>query len=150
MDTECSADQILFKRLAGRQVTAEFDGEAITSDAGLLLLREIEEQVGLIERLAACFEGHRDPDYIEHTVEELLPQRIFGLILGWEDLTDHDDLRRDFAVAVSQMTRAGLWRRPRRCTGWRWASSELLPRMEAAEAKFEATDEPVRIRRKLR
>ena len=101
MDTECSADQILFKRLAGRQVTAEFDGGAITSDAGVLLLRELEEQVGLIERLAECFEDHRDPGYIEHTLEELLRQRIFGLILGYEDLNDHDDLRRDFAVATA-------------------------------------------------
>lgn len=101
MDTECTSDQIPFKQLSGREVTAQFDGGAITSDAGVLLLREVEERFGVVDRLAECFEDHRDPDQIEHSLEELLRQRIFGLVLGYEDLNDHDDLRRDFALAAA-------------------------------------------------
>ena len=67
---------------------ARFDGGKITSDAGVLLLREVEQRTGLVAGLTACFRDHRDPRLIEHTVEELLGQRIYGLCLGYEDLTD--------------------------------------------------------------
>ena len=101
MDTECNADRIRFKELSGRQVLAKFDGGAITSDAGVLLLRALEERFGVIETFAECFIDHRDPAQVEHSVEELLRQRIFGLVLGYEDLNDHDALRRDFALAAA-------------------------------------------------
>lgn len=101
MDTECTDEQIDFQPLGSRKVTGQFNGGHITSDAGVTHLRELEEQFGLIERLAACFEDHREQKHVEHSLEELLRQRIFGLILGYEDLNDHDSLRRDPAIATA-------------------------------------------------
>ena len=79
---------------------ARFDGGAITSDAGGLLLREVEAKFHFIEQFAHCFTDHRDPDLVEHTLLDLLKQRIFGLCLGYEDLNDHDRLRFDPLLAV--------------------------------------------------
>jgi hypothetical protein len=100
MMTECNAREFTFQALGSREVTARFDGGAITSDAGGLLLREVEAKTGIIRRLAACFDDHRDPELVEHTVYELLAQRIFALALGYEDLNDHDALRHDPLLAV--------------------------------------------------
>ena len=80
---------------------ARFDGGKITSDAGVLLLREVERGTGLSAGLAECFRDHRDARLVEHTVEELLGQRIYGLCLGYEDLNDHDQLRTDPMLAVA-------------------------------------------------
>ncbi len=101
MDTECTDEQIDFQPLGDRQVTGQFNGGRITSDAGVVQLRELEERFGLIERLAECFEDHRKQEYVEHSLEELLRQRIFGLILGYEDLNDQDSIRRDPAIAAA-------------------------------------------------
>jgi len=79
---------------------AAFDGGSIASDAGGLLLREVEAKFGFLEQFARCFTDHRDPDRSEHSVLELLKQRVFGLCLGYEDLVDHDDLRHDPLLAV--------------------------------------------------
>ena len=84
METECSERSSEFQPLAGRQVTAQFNGGTITSDAGALLLGEIEVGSGLMAKMAACFNDHRDPEKIEHTVEALLKQRVFALALGYE------------------------------------------------------------------
>jgi Transposase DDE domain group 1 len=89
-----------FQVLGSRRVVSDFDGGRITSDAGALLLREVENRRKIIGRFAACFSDHRDPDLIEHTVSDLLGQRIYGLALGYEDLNDHDDLRRDSLLAT--------------------------------------------------
>lgn len=101
MDTECTDEQIDFQPLGGRQVTGQFNGGRITSDAGVVQLRELEELFGFIERLAECFEDHRKQEHVEHGLEELLRQRIFGLVLGYDDLNDHDSLRRDPAIAAA-------------------------------------------------
>ena len=69
--------------------------------AGVLLLREVEKRTGLIAGLAECFSDHRDSRLIEHTVRELLGQRVYGLCLGYEDLNDHDQLRTDPMLAVA-------------------------------------------------
>ena len=95
MQTECSQDSLDFASLGSRKVTAAFDGGAITSNAGALLLREADRVLGLSQRVAACFTDSRRQDRIEHTVETLLAQRIHGIALGYEDLNDHDELRRD-------------------------------------------------------
>ena len=79
---------------------ARFDGGKITSDAEVLLLREVEKRTGLIAGLTACFSDYRDPRLIEHTVSQLLGQRVYGLCLGYEDLNDHDQLRTDPMMAV--------------------------------------------------
>jgi hypothetical protein len=98
--TQCSSQPLLFQDLGDRTVVGQFDGGTVTSDAGGLLLREVEAKFGLIGRFAQCFTDHRDPDLIEHTLLELLKQRIFGLCLGYEDLNDHDQLRHDPLLAI--------------------------------------------------
>ena len=76
MKTECKQAKFEFHQLFQRKVKARFDGGKITSDAGVLLLREVERETGLIAGLAECFRDHRDPRLIEHTVQELLGQPI--------------------------------------------------------------------------
>lgn len=93
--TERNADSVLFQDLASRKVVVDFDGGNITSDGGALLLREVEAKLGLAESVARCFTDHRDPGRVEHSLVELLKQRLFGLCLGYEDLNDHDRLRKD-------------------------------------------------------
>jgi hypothetical protein len=102
--TECNARPLLFHGLGRREIRADFEGGEITSDGGGLLLREVAEKTGILKSFAGCFVDHRDPDRIEHTVEELISQRVYGLALGYEDLTDHDELRRDpfFAALVGK------------------------------------------------
>jgi DDE family transposase len=95
MPTECSQDSLDFASLGGRKVTAAFDGGAITSNAGALLLRETDRAIGLSRQAAACFTDGRRQDRIEHRVETLIAQRIHGVALGYEDLNDHDELRHD-------------------------------------------------------
>ncbi len=75
--TECSKKQIQFQSLNRRSVVASFDGYSITSDAGLLLLREVNEKYRIIEQFADCFTDYRNPVYCFHTVYELLAQRVF-------------------------------------------------------------------------
>lgn len=100
MPTECIADLFGFAPVEGRRVEAAFDGGAITSDAGALLLGSVDRAIGLLDRFAGCFEDHRDADLIEHQVRTLIGQRVFGLALGYEDLNDHDHLRHDPLLAV--------------------------------------------------
>ncbi|WP_020465755.1 transposase, partial [Singulisphaera acidiphila] len=100
MATECNSTYLDFSILGHRQVLADFDGGAISSDGGALLLRQIEARTGIIRQFAACFTDHRDPDLVEHPLEHLLAQRVYGLALGYEDLNDHDDLRCDPLLAT--------------------------------------------------
>ena len=100
MPTECSADLFGFAPVEGREVVAAFDGGAITSDAGALLLGAADRAIKLTERLAACFHDVRRQDLIEHEVVTLVGQRVFGIALGYEDLNDHDELRHDPVMAV--------------------------------------------------
>ena len=93
--TECKRQGYLFQECGSRRVECSFDGEHVTSDAGALLLREADRKLGLLSQFAQCFTDHRNRDLIEHTVEELLSQRIYGLALGYEDLNDHESLRHD-------------------------------------------------------
>lgn len=98
--TECTPSSFPFQGLGTREVVAAFDGGRLSSDGGALLLREVDERFGLLERFAACFTDHRDADRIEHPLVDLLKQRVFGLCLGYEDLNDHDRLRHDALLAV--------------------------------------------------
>jgi hypothetical protein len=81
-------------------VVAAFDGGAITSDAGALLLGATDRAIGMTRRFAACFYDRRRPELIEHEVVTLVSQRVFGIALGYEDLNDHDELRHDPIMAV--------------------------------------------------
>jgi hypothetical protein len=98
--TECTQSNFEFHALYRREVVAQFDGGDITTDAGGLLLREVDQRLQLTERLAGCFSDYRRADKIEHTVRELVAQRVYGLALGYEDLNDHDQLRADPLLAV--------------------------------------------------
>jgi hypothetical protein len=82
-----------------RTLVASFDGGTLSSDGGVLLLAEVDRRLGLLELFAACFKDHRNPDMVEHRIEELVRRRVFGLALGYEDLNDHDELRADPLLA---------------------------------------------------
>lgn len=107
--TECNVEQFEFQGLGHRKIIAAFDGGNVTSDAGGLLLREVDRGSKIMERFAQCFTDHRDPDLIDYPVKDLLSQRVFGLCLGYEDLNDHDHLRNDplFCSLVERMGRDG-------------------------------------------
>jgi Transposase DDE domain group 1 len=100
LPTQCNQESFEFHPLGQRQVGGCFDGGTITTDAGGLLLREVEKRSGIIAQFAACFTDHRDGERIEHTVKELVGQRVYALALGYEDLNDHDQLRADPLLAV--------------------------------------------------
>ena len=100
MTPECNQFVFGFHPQKRREVRAQFDGGAITSDGGGLLLREVEKRIGILRQFAACFTDYRNPDLIEHQVEELVAQRVYGLALGYEDLNDHEELRHDPLLAV--------------------------------------------------
>jgi hypothetical protein len=100
MPTECSANLFDFAAVEGRQVVAGFDGGAITSDAGALLLGATDRAIRMTERFAGCFSDRRMPGLVEHSVRTMVMQRVFGIALGYEDLTDHDELRHDPVMAV--------------------------------------------------
>ena len=94
--TDCKQQVFQFQGLKSRKVTADFTGGYLSSDAGGgLFLREVESRHGIIEELSECFVDGRDQRYVEHSVKELLAQRINGIVLGYEDLNDHDRLRLD-------------------------------------------------------
>jgi len=98
--TECSATLFEFAPVEGRRVVAGFDGGAITSDAGALLLGETDRAIWLTSRFARCFTDARMPGLIEHAVSTMVLQRVVGIALGYEDLNDHDELRHDPVLAV--------------------------------------------------
>ncbi|HWU88612.1 MAG TPA: IS1380 family transposase [Kofleriaceae bacterium] len=100
MPTECSPELFEFAPVERRTVVAGFDGGAITSDAGALLLRATDRAIGLIGRFAECFIDRRRPELVEHLVTTLVGQRVFGIALGYEDINDHDELRHDPMMAV--------------------------------------------------
>jgi hypothetical protein len=89
-----------FQQLGRRAVIGRFDGGRISSDAGGLLLREVEKRFGIVKRFSGCFRDYREPQRTEHSVESLVGQRIYGMALGYEDLNDHDRLRYDVVMGV--------------------------------------------------
>jgi hypothetical protein len=142
MNPQCTQQTFEFHPLGRREVVGTFDGGRITSDAGGVLLRETEQAVGVIRQLAACFRDHRAAERIEHTVEELLAQRVYGLAHGYEDLNDHDELRHDplMAVLVGKDDPAGSARRRERDRGKALAGKSTLNRLELTASTAERTD----------
>jgi hypothetical protein len=98
--TQCHQELFPFEALGQREVVGRFDGGYVVSDGGALLLRQVERRVDILGRFASCFTDQRDPLRIEHSVEQLVKQRVYGLALGYEDLNDHERLRRDPLLAV--------------------------------------------------
>src|SRR5512135_2321178 len=132
MDSQCNATSLDFPMLGRREILADFDGGDLTSHAGALLLRTTEQLTAIIRQFAACFTDHRNPDLIEHSVTDLLAQRVFGLALGYEDLNDHDDLRCDplLAAVVGKLDPTGQTRQRRRDRGKALAGKSTLNRLE--------------------
>jgi hypothetical protein len=120
---------------------ARFDGGNITSDGGGLLLGEVERRTGILRQFAACFTDHRDAEQIEHTVEELVSQRVYGLALGYEDLNDHDELRRDplLATLVGKADPLGRDRIRSRDRGAALAGKSTLNRLELTRPQTAAS-----------
>jgi hypothetical protein len=98
--TECTQTFFPFEAHFSRQVVGQFAGDRLTTEGGSLLLRQAERKIGLLRRVAACFTDYRQPERIEHRLEEMLAQRIYGLALGYEDLNDHEQLRQDPMLGV--------------------------------------------------
>ena len=153
--TECILEQLEFQGLGGRRVVGRFDGGRMSTDGGAMLLREADGRVGLTERLAGCFRDHRNAGRIEHTVQELVGQRVMGIALGYEDLNDHNLLRDDsvVALAVGREDLSGSGRLRERDRGHAMAGASTLNRLELSvpgeagedrykrvEADFEAMD----------
>jgi hypothetical protein len=116
-----------FEPVEGRRLEAAFDGGAMTSDAGALLLGLADRRLGLLRRFAACFIDGRWSNAVEHTIEKLVGQRVLGIALGYEDVNDHDELRYDPALAATLGRLAG---RRRRCAAL--AGKSTLNRLEHA------------------
>jgi Spy/CpxP family protein refolding chaperone len=99
--TDCKAQSLLFQDLGSRDVVADFSGGTLSTDAGALLLREVDANLGLTQRLAQCFDDGRNQVWVEHSVPQMLAQRIYGLALGYEDINDHQRLRLDPLLATA-------------------------------------------------
>ena len=126
-----------FNDLGSRQVIADFSGGYLSSDGGMLFLRQIDEGLGISRSLARCFYDARNPLFIEHSVRELVAQRLLGLAAGYEDLNDHNLLRLDplFAVAVGKEDPLGSGRAPQD-QGKALASASTLNRLELVTIKI--------------
>jgi hypothetical protein len=98
--TECIQSRLAFASEGKRELVAEFNGGTISSDGGALLLRETDQRINLLGRFSQCFLDGRNPALIEHRIEEMLAQRVYGLALGYEDLNDHEQLRHDPLLQV--------------------------------------------------
>src|SRR5262249_49894558 len=147
MATECTSGAVVFQGAGRREIRADFNGGDITSDAGVLLLHEVELRCGIAEQFAHCFDDHRDPRRIEHSARELLAQRVFGLALGYEDLNDHDELRFDplLAAAIGKADPKGARRVRQRDQGAGLAGKSTLNRIELSKPGEAETDRYRRI-----
>lgn len=114
MQTQCTTQKLCCKGLGDRRVEAQCTAERITTDTGGLLVREVAEKMNLFEKTADCFTDYRDPDRREREVQELLAQRVMGLVQGYEDLNDHEELREEPTSRRSDVGDAGWKRRPDR------------------------------------
>lgn len=139
---ECKPKTIEFHPLRNREVVGHFDGGDITSDAGGLLLREVEQRTGILKKFATCFVDYRNAEAIEHPVRDLVAQRVYALCLGYEDLNDHDQLRADplLAVMVGKSDPKGEHRRDLRDRGKALAGKSTLNRLERTPADAGAGD----------
>jgi hypothetical protein len=129
------------QKLGGRELVCRFDGGDITSDGGALLLQQLEQRTGIVRRFTACFTDYRRPDLIEHPLLDLIMQRVFGLALGYEDLNDHDELRRDpmLAVALSKDDVKGERRRRAQDRGKALAGKSTLNRLELTAPDYDGS-----------
>ena len=131
--TDCNSQPLLFPELIGRKtVTVDFEGGEISSDGGGVLLGRLDRSYGYLNRFAQCFMDYRDEELIEHSVLDLLRQRVYGLALGYEDLNDHDQLRSDplFAAVCGKEDPVGQQRQRELDRGKALAGKSTLNRLE--------------------
>lgn len=135
--TDCHGQALLFQDLGARKVVADFSGGTLSSDAGALLLREVDAGLGLTKNLAQCFTDFREQVFVDHSVEQMVAQRIYGLALGYEDLNDHDRLRLDpvLATACNKMDPLGNDRFNPAHRGVALAGASTLNRLELSNNK---------------
>ena len=147
MATQCTPRQMEFHAFGRRAVVGRFDGGRLTSDAGAILLREVDRRLGLMARIARCFTDYRNPTKIEHSVGELVAQRVGGIALGYEDLNDHDALRADslLALLAGKSDLTGAQRARDRDRGHPLAGSSTLNRLELSRPQAAAGDRYCRI-----
>ena len=132
MTTQCNSVSVPLEELGGREVLARFDGGRMSCDTGVVLLRAANKVLDVVGRLARCFSDYRDETRVEHPLEALIGQRVYGLALGYEDLNDHDRLRDDSAVALALEREdvTGQARVRERDRGHPLAGSSTLNRLE--------------------
>ena len=132
MPTDCKPLQLEFQGLGSRKVVGDFEGGRLSTDGGATLLRQADTLLNLTPRMAACFEDHRCQERLEHPVQRLVSQRLFGLLQGYEDVNDHDQIRADsvLALAVGCTDLTGEERVRERDRGIPLAGSSTLNRFE--------------------
>jgi hypothetical protein len=146
---------MLFENLGSRHVVADFSGGYLSSDGGALLLRQLDRGLCLSASLAGCFQDERDPRWVEHALPELLSQRLIGMALGYEDLNDHNSLRRDplLAVACEKRDPLGAHRLCAADRGKALASAPTLNRLELggerADRYHKITHDPQQVEQSL-
>jgi hypothetical protein len=156
---DCTAQEELFPGFGRRRIEVAFDGGSVTSDAGLLLVRQTDLHLGLLERVARQLSDPRDPLLVRHTALELLRQRVYGIVHGYEDLNDHDRLRTDPALSAALSKDQAGASSPTLCRFEHWADrrlawavhGELMEQFLASFAEppeelildFDATDDPL-------
>lgn len=156
---ETGTDKIEFGRLGRRVVEGRFDGGSMTSDGGVMLLAETDRKLGLIEAATRCIADPRRPLLIKHGVRDMLRQRVYGLALGWEDLSDHSTLRQDVAIQTAIGVDREVASAPTLCRLEKWADQQTAWRLhavlveqfvasfktvpEALVLDFDATDNPL-------
>jgi hypothetical protein len=130
--TDCIQQTFGFQALGSRRVEADFSGGHLSSDGGVLLLRETDRHLGLCDKLARCFSDTRDERFVEHSLSVMIRQRVFGLALGYEDLNDHEQLRTDplLAAACENPDLLGETRRHAQDRGKALAGKSTLNRLE--------------------
>jgi hypothetical protein len=157
--TDCTRSKPEFSRLKRRALEVNFDGGDVSSDGGLLLVREVDRRLKLTERVAGALDDPRDPELITHSLRDLIRQRVYGIVQGYEDLNDHGELRQDVllqsvlerdAPLASAPTLCRLENRASRAAAWALhrelvetfiASFQSAP--EELVLDFDATDDPV-------
>lgn len=135
--TDCKEQPLLFQDLGSRNVVADFSGGTLSSDGGALLLRQVDTNLGLTQSLAQCFCDTRQQVYVDHSVRQLLAQRLYGLALGYEDLNDHQRLRLDplLAAACEKLDPLGQDRFNPEHRGVALAGASTLNRLELSNNK---------------
>lgn len=135
--TECCQQTFGFQALGSRRVEADFSGGHLSSDGGVLLLREVDRKLGLCDKIACCFKDGRNQSFVEHSLAVMVRQRVLGLALGYEDLNDHDSLRTDplLATACGNTDLLGQERRFESDKGKPLAGKSTLNRLELGAAQ---------------